>query len=64
LQEEENPDLLGPAGEESKGSYLQGEADRAGDPLLISEVFHAMHVILRLKRGITRVLLSSSMATF
>jgi len=34
-----------------KGSYVQGGADRAGDPILTDEVFHAMHVILSLKLG-------------
>jgi len=32
-----------------KGSYLCGGADRTGDLVLTSKVFHAMHVILRLK---------------
>ena len=30
---------------------MQGWADRTGDPILTSEVFHAMHVILSLKLG-------------
>jgi len=30
---------------------LQGGADRTGDPILTSKVFHAMHVILILKLG-------------
>jgi len=34
-----------------KGSYLQGGADRTGDPILTNEVFHAMHIILSLKLG-------------
>jgi len=34
-----------------KGSYLQGEADRTGDPVVASEVFHAIYVILSLKLG-------------
>ena len=34
-----------------KGSCLQGEADRTGDPILTDEVFHARHIILSLKLG-------------
>jgi len=34
-----------------KGSHLQGGVDRTGDPILTSEVFHVMHVILSLKLG-------------
>jgi len=34
-----------------KGSYLRGGADRTGDPILTSEVFHAMHVMLGLTLG-------------
>jgi len=34
-----------------KGSHLQGAVDRTGDPILTSEVFHAMHVTLTLKLG-------------
>jgi len=30
---------------------LPGRADRTGDPILTNAVFHAMHVILRLKLG-------------
>jgi len=30
---------------------LQGGADRTGDPILTSEIFHAMHIILSLKLG-------------
>jgi len=32
-----------------KGSHLRGGVDRTGDPILTSEVFHAMHVIPSLK---------------
>ena len=32
-----------------KGPRLQGGADRTGDPILTSEVFHAMHITLSLK---------------
>ena len=37
-----------------KGSYLRGGADRTGELLLTSEVFHAMHVIPSLKLGGSR----------
>jgi len=32
-----------------EGSHLQGGADRTGDLVLTSEVFHVMHIILSLK---------------
>jgi len=47
-----------------KGLYLWGGVDKTGDPILTTEVFHAVHITLSLSWGIMRASLSSSMVVF